>query len=246
VSSATQFGVAYFGVRDLDHASLDLEAMRSDGFAWVLLPMTQDDAAHERSTFQALVARAESLGLLPIVSLWGGGEFGGEGIAGPRSVAEWVEIARDTGAPILHVDEPKNASLDAAEVLDLWGSDAGAWLTIEPDRAEVLSPGARTRPAVIGTDAYTGSIDDRVAAVLECRQELGRLDLAWVRAFRILQGEEPEVGAATEAMADLAPHVGVWGWKGSTGRGELRSARPDVVRAEVARAIAKITQARAA
>jgi hypothetical protein len=38
-------------------------------------------------------------------------------------------------------------------------------------------------------------------------------------------------------MAELAPRVGIWGWKGSTGRGDLRSANPALVQDAVAAAI---------
>src|ERR671912_1497896 len=84
------FGTAYFGVRDPHHASRDFEAMRRTGYAWVLLPMTQDDAVWERVTFRHLVQRAEANGLEPIVSLWGGGLFGGEGNEGPLDATEWL------------------------------------------------------------------------------------------------------------------------------------------------------------
>jgi hypothetical protein len=43
-------------------------------------------------------------------------------------------------------------------------------------------------------------------------------------------------------MAELAPRVGIWGWKGSTGRGELRSANPGGVQEAVERAIAAVRE----
>jgi len=236
----TRFGIAYFGVRDLDHARADLAAMRAQGFDWVLLPMTQDDAVWERRTFAALVAGAVAEELLPVISLWGGGEFGGEGIAGPLSVPDWIRIARDTGAPVLHVDEPKNRSLGVPAVLDLWGEDGTAWLTVEPHRAGLFDAGTYRRPAVVGTDAYTGGVADRVAATQGFAAASGRLDLAWVQAFRIAAGEEGLVADGIRAMAALAPSVGVWGWRGSTGRGDLRSDRPLDVQRAVAGAIAAV------
>jgi hypothetical protein len=235
-----RFGIAYFGVRDLDHAAADLAGMRREGFDWVLLPMTQDDAACERRTFEALVGLAVAEDLLPVISLWGGGEFGGEGIAGPLSVADWLEVARDTGAGVLHVDEPKNRSLSVPQLLDLWGDDATAWLTVEPHRADRFDAETYRRPAVVGTDAYDGPLAERVAATEGFRAATGRLDLAWVQAFRIAAGAEPDVGAAVRAMAALAPRVGIWGWRGSTGRGDLRSALPLAVQDAVAAAIAEV------
>jgi hypothetical protein len=44
-------------------------------------------------------------------------------------------------------------------------------------------------------------------------------------------------------MATLAPMVGIWGWKGSTGRGVLRSDDPDEVQTEVARVVAEVRAA---
>jgi hypothetical protein len=235
-----RFGIAYFGVRDLDHARADLAEMRAQGFGWVLLPMTQDDAVWERRTFRSLVAAATDAGLLPVISLWGGDEFGGEGIAGPVPVPDWIAIARDTGAPVLHVDEPKNRSLGVPAVLDLWGDDATAWLTVEPHRVGLFDAETWRRPAVVGTDAYSGTVAERAAATTGFAAATGRLDLAWVQAFRIGSGDEAEVGAALLAMAELAPRVGIWGWRGSTGRGELRSDRPLEVQRAVAAAIAAV------
>jgi hypothetical protein len=44
-------------------------------------------------------------------------------------------------------------------------------------------------------------------------------------------------------MATLAPLVVIWGWKGSTGRGVLRSDDPNAVQAQVARAVAEVRAA---
>ena len=237
---AVRFGCAYFGVRDLDHARADLAAMRAQGFAWVLLPMTQDDAVWERRTFAALVARSIAEDLQPVISLWGGDEFGGEGIPGPLTVPEWIAVARETGAPVLHVDEPKNRSLGVPGVLDLWGDDANAWLTVEPHRVGRFDAETYRRPAVVGTDAYAGTVEERIAATVGFRAATGRLDLAWVEAFRIRAGEEARVGEAVRAMATLAPRVGIWGWRGSTGRGDLRSDRPLEVQRAVAEAVSDV------
>jgi hypothetical protein len=227
--------VAYFGVRDLDHARGDLAAMRAQGLSWVLLPMTQDDAVWERPTFAALVAGALAEGLDPVISLWGGDDFGGEGIAGPLPLADWVEIARDTGAPVLHVDEPRNRALRVPAVLDMWDDDASAWLTVEPHRVDQFDAEAYGRPRVVGTDAYSGTVANRSDLTRAFHAATGRLDLAWVQAFRIPAGQESLVGDAVTAMAALAPRVGIWGWRGSTGRGALRSDRPlEVQRAVVA------------
>ncbi len=238
--SSTQFGMAYFGVRDLEHARTDLAAMRSQGITWVLLPMSQDDAVWERRTFAALVTAATAEGLEPVLSLWGGGHFGGEGIAGPVSIQDWVEVARDTGAPILHVDEPKNATLGVPALLDLWDDDAHAWLTVEPYRARLFDAETWRRPAVVGTDAYDGPLAERVATTRGFGADTGRLDLAWVQAFRIAAGAEEQVGDGIRAMAAVAPRVGIWGWRGSTGRGDLRSDRPLEVQRVVGEAIADV------
>ena len=237
---ATSFGVAYFGVRDPDHALDDLAEIAGQGFDWVLLPFTHDDAAYELPTFTTLVGIARRVGLTPIVSPWGGGEFGGEGVRSSMPLPDWIESVRATGAGILHVDEPKRRGTTIADILDLWADDAGVWLTIEPERHAELSPEVVGRVAVLGTDAYTGLVDERVAATRAFGAATGRLDLAWVRAFRIAAGEEELVEASTLALAELAPRVGVWAWKGSTGRGELRSERPRLVQEAVARAIARV------
>jgi hypothetical protein len=237
------FGTAYFGVRDPDLAAADLAAIAAAGHTWVLLPMTQDDAVWEGSTFRELVSAARSAGLDPIVSPWGGLDFGGEGIAGPLSVAEWLDRAHATGATTLHIDEPKAASTTIGAIIDHWPGTV--WLTIEPHRVAVLRPEDADRVAVLGTDAYEGNVAERAAATTHAKAALGRLDLAWVQAFRIRTGEEAEVGAAVVAMAQLAPRVGIWGWKGSTGRGRLRSDRPDVVAAAVRDGIAVASSRRA-
>jgi hypothetical protein len=83
-------------------------------------------------------------------------------------------------------------------------------------------------------------VHERVAATRAFRDQAGRLDLAWVQAFRITSGGEPAVADAVAAMAELAPLVGIWAWKGSTGRGELRSADPGRVQLAVERAIAAV------
>ena len=237
------FGCAYFGVRDPDHAHTDLAAMARAGFGWVLLPFTQDDAAWEVSTFRALVAIAESHALEPVISPWGGDEFGGEGVQTSMATMDWVERAKATGAPILHIDEPKLSHVTIPEILDRWGDDRTVWLTVEPHRAAIVDPTAVASVAVLGTDAYGGTIDDRVARTRAFHAHTGRLDLAWVEAFRIPAGGEGLVGDGVRAMAGLAPRVGVWGWKGSTGRGELRSADPVAVQAAVDGAIAELRAA---
>jgi len=237
VTPAPRFGVAYFGVRDLDHARRDLEAMAAIGFSWVLLPFTHDDALWEVSTFRRLVEEADALGLEAVISPWGGSTFGGEGVETDLSLGDWILRGRDTGAHVLHVDEPRVSRATLEEVLDEWADDASTWLTIQPERAAELSPAVVRRVAVLGTDAYEGPLDARVAATSAFGSATGRLDLAWVRAFRVPAGEEPQVGEAVDAMAGLAPYVGIWAWKGSTGRGALRCANPELVHATVANAV---------
>ena len=232
-----EFGCAYFGVRDPDHARADLAAMTAAGFAWVLLPFSQDDAAWEIPTFRLLVTMARELGLVPIISPWGGDDFGGEGVQTSMSTLDWIARARETGAPVLHVDEPKARGITIGQVLDAWGDDDAAWLTVEPHRAGVLDPATAGRVAVLGTDAYDGTVQDRVASTRAFAAATGRLDLAWVQAVRVPDGGEAAIGEAVLAMAELAPRVGIWAWKGSTGRGVLRSADPGAVQAAVDAAI---------
>jgi hypothetical protein len=243
---ATSFGTAYFGVRDAAHYRADLTTIAAQGFDWVVLPFTHDDALWEVTTFADQVAVARDLGLTTLISLWGGVEFGGEGVQGPMSLDAWLERARSTGADGLHVDEPTIQSLTLDDLLDRWGDDGRAWLTIQPDRARELRRSVTRRVAVLGTDAYEGTVDDRVAATLGFATEAGRLDLAWVQAFRIEDGEEGLVGEAVAAMASLAPYVGIWGWMGCTGRGVLRSSNPPLVQEVVAEAIARVALTEAA
>ena len=234
------FGCAYFGVRDPDCFEADLGAMAGAGFGWVLLPFTQDDALWEVSTFALLVESARRAGLVAVISPWGGDDFGGEGVQTAMPTLEWIARAKATGARVLHVDEPRTERLTIGQVLDAWGDDGNAWLTVQPERAGILDPGIVERVAVLGTDAYEGSPEHRAATTLAFRERTGRLDLAWVQAFQIPAGGEPLVGATLRAIAALVPRVGVWAWKGSTGRGELRSADPGLVQAEVDRAIAAV------
>jgi len=241
-----RFGTAYFGVRDLDLAAADLEQIAGEGFSWVLFPFTHDDATWEQRTFGALVAAARTLGLETAISPWGGKHFGGEGVETDLPVSEWLERARSTGADVLHVDEPKLRQLTLEQLIDMWGDDERLWLTMQPDRAAELGRAVVDRVAVLGTDAYDGDVAERVAATTAFASATGRLDLAWVQAYRIAAGDEPMVGDAVSAMAELAPLVGVWAWKGSTGRGALRSDDPNAVQAEVARAIAKVRLTEAA
>jgi hypothetical protein len=242
-ASDVSFGTAYFGVRDPDHARRDFEAMRRTGYDWVLLPMTQDDAVWERATFRHLVQLAEANGLEPIVSLWGGGLFGGEGNEGPLDAAGWLDRARSTGALTLHIDEPKVSPTLIDELLDRWAGPA--WLTLEPDRAALLQTVQHGRIDVVGTDAYDGSVEERIAATQAFGRRAQRLDLAWVRAFRVPRADESVVRESLVAMAGLAPRVGVWAWKGSVGRGELRCERPQHVEAAVRSGIAEVRASRA-
>lgn len=235
--TATRFGISYFGVRDPDHYRADLAEIERQGFEWVLFPFTHDDALWERPTFSDLVATARALGLTTVVSPWGGSEFGGEGVQTSLPIRDWLDRARLTGADILHVDEPRLSTIALPEILDLWGDDGRVWLTIQPERGAELAAEIVRRVAVLGTDAYDGDLEARVGATQAFGRSTGRLDLAWVQAFRIEDGEEPFVGQVVRAMAELAPFVGVWGWKGSTGRGELRSAQPSLVQEAVASAI---------
>jgi hypothetical protein len=239
-----RFGTAYFGVRDAHHFTTDLAEIADAGYDWVLFPFTQDDAAWERETFAALVTAARALGLATVISPWGGDEFGGEGIQGRLSTTEWLARAKATGADVLHVDEPRVATITLPEILDGWGDDDAVWLTIQPDRAAVLDPETIRRVGVLGTDAYDGDLAERVEVTRAFGTETGRLDLAWVQAFRIGFGEEPFVGEVAEALAALAPRVGIWAWRGSTGRGVLRSARPAAVEESVRRAIERVRAGR--
>jgi hypothetical protein len=97
-----------------------------------------------------------------------------------------------------------------------------------------------SRVAVLGTDAYDGDLAARIDVTREFGLAAGRLDLAWVQAFRIPAGGERFVGQVTEALADEAPIIGVWGWRGSTGRGTLRSDDPMRVQSEVSAAIRRV------
>ena len=233
----TRFGISYFGVRDPDHYRADLAEIERQGFEWVLFPFTHDDALWERSTFTDLVATARDLGLTTVISPWGGSEFGGEGVQTSLPVIDWLMRAKVTGADVLHVDEPRVATTSLPDILDLWGDDARVWLTIQPNRAAELPAPIVDRVGALGTDAYDGDLAERVRTTEAFGAATGRLDLAWVQAFRIADGDEAVVGQVTRAMAALAPLVGVWGWKGSTGRGDLRSANPTLVQEAVAAAI---------
>jgi hypothetical protein len=93
---------------------------------------------------------------------------------------------------------------------------------------------------VVGTDAYDGSVKERIAATQAFGRRAQRLDLAWVRAFRVPRADESVVRESLVAMAGLAPRVGVWAWKGSVGRGELRCERPQHVEAAVRSGIADV------
>ena len=238
-SRPVAFGCAYFGVRDLDHARADLDAMARVGFDWVLLPFSQDDATWEVETFRRLAELAERVGLEPVISPWGGDDFGGEGVQTSMPTLEWIAHARETGVRTLHIDEPKTAGITIGQVLDAWSDDAATWLTLQPDRVGILDPATAARVAVLGTDAYTGALEQRLAETTAFAAAAGRLDLAWVQAFRVAAGAEAGVGEAVLAMARLAPRVGIWAWKGSTGRGVLRSADPAAVQAAVDAAIAE-------
>ncbi len=241
----TRFGCAYFGVRDPDLFERDLAAMAGAGFSWVLFPFTHDDAMWERATFARLVEAAEAVGLESVVSLWGGDEFGGEGVQTRLRTSEWLIRAKDTGARSFHVDEPRVSSMTLPSILDAWGDDRSAWLTIQPDRTGLIDAETRRRVAILGTDAYDGDLDERVRVTRAFEESTGRLDLAWVQAFRIADGDEAFVGRMVEAMATLAPVVGIWGWKGSTGRGELRSARPSDVQDTVNEAVGRVLEQQA-
>lgn len=232
------FGTAYFGVRDPSHFRADLRAIAAAGYTWVLLPFTHDDALWEGTTFALQVAFARSLGLRTVISLWGGTEFGGEGVRTDLPTLEWLARAKETGADVLHVDEPRGAALPGHHLLDAWGDDSRVWLTIQADRGTWLDPGIVRRVAVVGATAYDGDVRQRLRALRAFRATTGRLDLAWVQAFRIQAGEEAVVGQMTAAAAAVAPVVGIWAWRGSTGRGELRSARPRRVEEAVQAAIA--------
>lgn len=240
IRARTRFGVAYFGVRDPDHYRADLAEIARQGFDWVLLPFTHDDALWERATFGDLVATARALGLTTVISPWGGDEFGGEGVQTALSLETWLERARASGADVLHVDEPRLASRRLVEVLELWADDARIWLTIQPERAAELPPDVVRRVAALGTDAYDGSLEDRVAATRAFALATGRLDLAWVQAFRVRAGQEAGVGEAVRSMAAIAPLVGIWGWKGSSGRGDLRSDDPSAVQRAVSEAVSEV------
>lgn len=239
----TRFGIAYFGVRDLDHAAADLGEIAAQGFEWVLFPFSHDDARWEASTFAGLVRIGRELGLETVISPWGGLEFGGEGVVTDLSLGSWLDLARDTGADALHIDEPRPGGRTLEQVLDRWGDDGRLWLTMQPDRVAALPGLVVERVAVLGTDAYEGDVAARVAATRGFAAATGRLDLAWVQAFRIRAGEEALVGEAARAMATLSPLVGIWGWKGSTGRGVLRSDDPNAVQAQVARAVREVRAA---
>jgi hypothetical protein len=233
-----RFGTAYFGVRDPDHAARDFDEMRQAGYDWVVLPMTQDDAVWEVRTFGRLVELAETRGLDPIVSLWGGTLFGGEGGAGPLDLHRWLDRAQATGARTLHIDEPK---LSASEIDGLLGRWEGpVWMTLEPHRARLLASIRSAAIDVVGTDAYGGSTHERVAATEAFGLAAGRLDLAWVQAFRIPHGAESSVRESLVAMAGRAPRIGVWAWKGSVGRGEIGSDRPRHVEAAVRAGMAAV------
>ncbi|MFL5778570.1 MAG: hypothetical protein ACJ761_06470 [Chloroflexota bacterium] len=240
MESLPLFGTAYFGVRDPHHFRGDLRAIARAGYSWVLFPFTQDDASWERSTFRELVGAAEELGLTSVISPWGGDEFGGEGMQGRMTTVEWLARAKATGATILHIDEPRPKSMTLPRILDAWGDDAAVWLTIQPDRAWVVDHETSGRLGALGTDAYDGDLEGRVAQTQAFERQTERLDLAWVQAFRIEPGDERVVGDTVEAMAALATKVGIWGWKGSTGRGELRSGRPARVEQEVQAAMARV------
>lgn len=69
----TSFGCAYWG-----HQPSEMHALAEQGFAWVVLPVSEDRALHDAGGVAELVAEAQIAGLRTLIAPWGvGNRFAG-------------------------------------------------------------------------------------------------------------------------------------------------------------------------
>jgi hypothetical protein len=130
-----EYGTSYFGVRDVSHASADLDRFGEEGLNAVLHTFSERDQLYYEETVGDMVSASHERGFTVYVNPWGVGRtFGGEALSefvgqypdscqrlstGDRLPAacfnddqfrsfmhEWVDAAVETGADVIFWDEP--------------------------------------------------------------------------------------------------------------------------------------------
>lgn len=130
-----KFGTSYFGVRDPNHATTDLNRFRESGLNAILHTFSERDLEYYRDTMADLVTASHDTGFTTYVNPWGvGGVFGGEAFSNVidrhpetkqvlssgetvpaacfnaptfrKFMLEWTDAALNIGADVLFWDEP--------------------------------------------------------------------------------------------------------------------------------------------
>lgn len=130
-----QFGVSYFGVRDLRHVCEDLDEIADAGFSTITHTLSEYDLRYHQDDVPRIVEESKKRGLEVVLDPWGvGGIFGGEawselalvdldsrqvdaeGVSVPAScphapatkrlLERWTTFAIQAGADALFWDEP--------------------------------------------------------------------------------------------------------------------------------------------
>jgi hypothetical protein len=250
----TRFGVAYFGTSSPWHVASDLEAIVRDGFAWIVLPTTEEQVQYDARGVAARVKQAREHGLDVWLSPWGVASlFGGEGLsaAGPRpnvtavrdALDRWLDVALAAEPDVLLWDEP-HARPGEEERLDVLHA-AQARVPAVIRQALYWNPHVcptideRTLAACwsVGLDAYDGDVAG-AANRFRSTPAPEMVPHLWLRGFRVAATAEAALARGIAgAAAHGVPLVGIWGYRGALAPSCLACERPEVMWSAVVAAI---------
>lgn len=202
----TRFGVAYFGASNPWHVDADLEAIRRDGFSWVVMSTTEEQVRYDARGVADRVARARHRGLEVWLSPWGVASlFGGEGLSelGPRPAVaavrevldRWVDVALAAAPDAVLWDEP-HARPGEEERLDVLRA---ARARVPPGIRQALYWNPKGCPRIderalrgcwsVGLDAYDGDVAGATGRFpsVPVPEMVPHL---WLRGFRVAAAKE--------------------------------------------------------
>ena len=101
--SEINFGISYFGNRDLKHVEKDLLELKKIGFKKIVHTYSENDFKFYEKTMKDIVKLSEDLGFETWIDPWGvGGIFGGEAFSGflqdNMSEAQISNLGRSLGS----------------------------------------------------------------------------------------------------------------------------------------------------
>lgn len=222
------FGCSYWQ-RDPRRARKDGAHLAAAGFAWVVVPISEERMAFDFDGTAQVITALQLERLAVRVSPWGvGGLFGGEGIQGRgdpvETVLGWLDRAEHLDPDGIYWDEPKG--VHGATAISMARTFQPEHVYLNPHVGVAPSDAVLARMASIGIDCYDGDIVRAIDEAEGLASQHGKPIHIWVRGFRIDRAHTAHPGHQIYRLRKLGVNdIAIWGYP-SPGVSCLNNDRP--------------------